>query len=158
MINRILLLGSVFVCSNALVTSAELKQYQNALKNNNAYITATGGHVNVMMPMRELYQGETTYLTEEALAVIDVFQWMISQSSGRIALQGLLNEDTENINFYKSALYAQVSHLSQYLLENTVDVSYAPVVVSAYEKNTNYGIWGIYPDDEVFLNLSLIID
>lgn len=158
--NRMVMAGLAFcsALSSAYISKEELSEYQHSLRNSKAYLTSNGHNVSVMIPMSELYLGKTTYLTKNAPPVTKVFADLISRSSGRISLQGLLNANTENMSFNKSAVYAQVSHLSEYLLSQTTDVSYAPVVVNAYEKNNNYGIWKIYPDDEIFLNLSLIID
>lgn len=160
MTKRIVLAGVAFISifSNAMMSNSELLGYQESLAKNRAYITSNGHYVNVMIPINELYLGKTTYLTDSANHVGNVFTKLIARSSGKIALQGLVNSGDSDINFNTSAVYAQVSHLSEYLFSNTTDISYAPVVVNVYEKNNNYGIWKIYPDDETFLNLTLIID
>lgn len=157
MIKRMLLLGTCLL-SHALITQSEVSRYQLSLRGNRAYVTANGDQLNILIPMKELYDGQTTYLAKGADNVVKIFTELIAKSSGRIALQGLLNENVSNMNFNKSAVYAQVTHLSEYLLTTSQDVSYSPVVVNAYQKNHNYGIWKIYPEDEIFLNLSLIID
>lgn len=153
-----LLVGVASVFSNAVLSDSELSDYQFRLNSSRGYITANGYYVNVLIPISELYQGKTTYFAQTSREATKLFEELISRSSGRIALQGLINDNAVDLNFNKSSLYAQVAHLSEYLLANTTDVSYAPVIVDAYEKNNNYGIWKLFPEDKVFLNLSLIID
>lgn len=144
--------------SQAVIKPSELDGFRARLKQSNAYITANGDYVNIMMPLSQLYQGKTLYFTKQATEVAAVLGEIISTSDGKVHLQGLLNQNIENLSFQTSSVYAQVSHLSEYLLSNTLDVSYAPIVVNAYEKNKNYGIWKIYPTEEVFLNIKLRVD
>lgn len=148
----------LMMVAQARLTRQELTEYQMELSDSRAYITSNGFYVNVLMPMDTLYQGKTTYLTDKASAAGNVLGKLIARSTGRVFLQGLLRDDVQDLDFHKSALYQQVSHLSEYLLSKSTLISYAPVVVNAYEKNSNYGIWTIFPEDEVFLNVKMIID
>lgn len=144
--------------SSAIMSPSELQGYRHQLKGANGYITSNGRHINIMLPLNVLYQGKTLYFAENAKDIAKTLESLIEKSDGKVHLQGLLNKNVENLSFQTSAVYAQVSHLSEYLLANTTDVSYAPIVVNSYEKNRNYGIWKIYPSEEVFLNLSLMVD
>lgn len=146
------------VLSGAGLTPQQLSYYQGVLPDGDVYITQKGNNVNVMIPVSRLYQQQTTYMADDADRVTAVLEELISQSSGKVYLEGILNGDQAGLVFSTSALYAQVSHLSEYLLGSLKGISYAPVTVDHYQRNDNYGIWDIFPQDETFVNLGLVVD
>jgi hypothetical protein len=159
--SKVIVYGSMLlsmITSYAGMTADELGYYQDLLKENSGYITQRGDFVNITIPIAELYEAKTTYMTAGSRQLTSVLEVLIKQSTGKVYLNGRLNEDQDDLVFATSALYAQVSHLSEYLLSSLSDISYAPVRVEAYHKDENYGIWMIYPRVETFVNLGLVID
>ncbi len=146
------------VLSGAGLSEGELSYYQKLLSSDDAYITQNGNNVNIMIPVNRLYQMQTTYFAASASEVTSVLEDLIVRSNGKVYLQGILNEDQKSLGFATSALYAQVSHLSEFLLGSLSAISYAPVTVELYQKNDNYGIWSIFSEDETFVNLGLVVD
>ena len=144
--------------SQAMLSADEFASFQVAFSESDAYMTQVGDIVSILIPINRLFEGSTTYLTENANTITEPLEALIRQSDGKVYLKGVLNQDNENIVFATSALYAQVSNLSDYLLSSTPDISYSPVTVSAYYKNKNYGLWKIYPQEETFVNVDLVID
>lgn len=146
------------VMTSGMLTGNQALGYQSALDRHQGYLTQNGNEVTVLLPIESLYQQQTTYMAEGAIEVADILESLIRQSSGRVYLKGLLNEAQPDIVFATSALYAQVSHLSEYLLKSVSGISYSPVTVSEYQKNANYRIWEMFPEAETFVSLSLVID
>ena len=146
------------VLSGAGLTPQQLSYYQGVLPSGDVYITQKGNNLNVMIPVSRLYQQQTTYMASDSGMLTTVLEELISQSSGKVYLEGILNEDQTGLVFATSALYAQVSHLSEYLLGSLTGISYAPVTVEHYQRNDNYGVWEIFPEDNTFVNLGLVID
>jgi hypothetical protein len=146
------------VLSGAGLTPQQLSYYQGVLPRGDVYITQKGNNVNVMIPVNRLYQQQTTYMASDSGVLTAVLEELISQSSGKVYLEGILSEDQTGLVFATSALYAQVSHLSEYLLGSLTGISYAPVTVEHYQRNDNYGVWEIFPEDDTFVNLGLVID
>lgn len=144
--------------SLAVITDTEVARYQSMLHPCRGYVTHNGNVVNVMLPIESLYQGQTVYFQEKAATAVEALAVLVERSNGRVHLQGLVNKDNQDLTFDSSAVYAQVSHLSEHLLAKGTEISYAPITVHAYEKNKMYGIWKIYPEDEIFLSMTLIID
>jgi len=144
--------------SMAMLSEGEKQGYENAISEQNGYLTQNGNEVVVMIPVEELYQDKTTYLAEGADGITTILESLIKRSSGRVYLRGLLNEAQPNYVFATSALYAQVSNLSEYLLKSVSGVSYSPVTVEGYQKNNNYKIWERFPNSETFVSLSLVVD
>lgn len=155
-------IGKLAVFSAAMtygmLTGNQVLGYQEALDRHQGYLTQNGNEVAVLLPISSLYQQQTTYMADDAIAVAEILESLIRQSSGRVYLKGLLNEAQPDIVFATSALYAQVSHLSEYLLKSVAGISYSPVTVSEYQKNTNYRIWEKFPQAETFVLLSLVVD
>lgn len=146
------------IVAHAIMSEEEILSYQAALSAGDAYITSNGEVINIMLPLDVLYQGQTIYFEEKATAIVDALEQLVVRSNGRVQLQGLVNQERQNHTIVSSAVYAQVSHLSEHLLSKIPEISYAPITVKAYEKNRNHGIWRIYPEDETFLSVTLIID
>jgi len=144
--------------SQAMLKADEFASFQAIFSENDAYMTQTGDIVSILIPINRLYEGSTTYLTEDSDMITAPLEALIRQSDGKVYLQGLLNQDNKNLVFATSALYAQVSNLSDFLLSSTPDISYSPVTVSSYYKNKNYGLWKIYPQVETFINIDFVID
>lgn len=144
--------------TNAILSPQELSYYQNVLPKDDIYVTQNGSNVNVMIPITRLYQQQTTYMAEQSARITEVLEELIGRSSGRVYLEGILSAETEGLDFATSALYAQVSHLSEFLLGSLSGISYSPVTVDHYVRNDNYGIWEIFPDDVTFVNLGLVVD
>jgi len=140
------------------MSADQFGQFQKRFDDYNAYMTQAGSRINVMMPIRLLYQGNTTYLAENAVEIGDLLEDLIRLSSGKVYLKGSINVAKPDLVFQTSSLYAQVSHLSEFLLATLEDVSYSPVTVSQYVKNNSYAIWDVYPNDETFVNVELTID
>ena len=144
--------------SQAMLPDDDFNSFQASFSDRNSYMTQRGDIVSILIPINQLYEGSTTYLSEDAGEITRLLEMLIRQSDGKVYLKGLLNQDSEDLVFATSALYAQVSSLSDYLLSSTPDISYSPVTVSSYYKNKKYGIWKIYPQVETFVNVDLVID
>lgn len=146
------------VKSHALLSPAQLASFQEDFNKQGGYMVQHGSIVTVMLPIEQLYQGNTTYMVEDAGKVTGLLEELISQSDGKVYLQGTLDQGSKDIVFETSALYAQVSNLSEFLLTAIPDISYSPVTVNAYYRNDNYGIWKIFPEARTFINIELVID
>ena len=144
--------------SHAMLSAEEFASFQSTFSENDAYMTQIGDIVSVLIPVNRLYEGSTTYLVDNADSITAPLEALIRQSDGKVYLKGLLNQDNQDLVFATSALYAQVSNLSDFLLSSTPDISYSPVTVNSYYKNKNYGLWKIYPRVETFINVDLVID
>lgn len=150
------LLACVF--TKAMLSPQAFTAYQEAFREANGYLVQNGDQVSVLIPVSVLYEKQTTYMKPKAEAVTKVLSQLIQASDGKVKLTGLLDRSRKDLVFAQSALYGQIAHLSEYLLQQVSDVSYAPVTVDAYLKNKNYRIWDIYPHEDVFVSISLRVD